>query len=236
MDDKYTKKLTEREATSRSRLAAIRQVDGRDTQIDQRLNRDGSTVMEGPVQLPGTGRETPDEEHHAAPAGWVADEVADAKQDAIQKVTEHRNGSPHFSENQIRGMLPNETGGIKDGSALANHSHSISFTPFIKLSRDERLGMLDDRLDNMVVANSPTATGVERVIAKNVENLLSLLMDYRQMDAYERELRLSDPEFSSWADLYKRAYGVDEYARDDVETYVEHNGVKQHPYEGISDT
>lgn len=130
---------------------------------------------------------------------------------------------------------PGQTGTTTAGGTA--HSHSMSSTVFIKKPRNERMRMLNDRLDLEEVLRKPIYEGtVEHLLARNIHNLLTLLMDYRGFNAYQREKALVDPETSEWAEKYKRVYGVDEYAEDDRKNFLAYPdvGVRMDPYEGIA--
>jgi hypothetical protein len=116
------------------------------------------------------------------------------------------------------------------------HSHSLSSTFFIKLSKTERRRMLVDRLLNRAVMDDPLADDAIRIVARNMENQLSLLMDYRELNAFERERRFDDPEWSHWTEEYKRVYGVDEYSELDRSKFLSYGRVRMDPYEGIAPT
>lgn len=141
-------------------------------------------------------------------------------------------------------VQPGNTGSATVNSLGSSHSHSMSSTTFIKQSRETRYKMLDDRSDLETLLESESLSAADQVIAQNVHNLLVLLMDYREMNAYEREEALVDPALAAWADTYKRVYGVDEYAEGDRENFLhyrycegeaeEHVHVRMDPYEGIA--
>ncbi len=114
------------------------------------------------------------------------------------------------------------------------HSHSMSSTFFIKLSKTERRRMLVDRLLNRAVMDDPLADDAIRIVARNMENQLSLLMDYRELNAFERERRFDDPEWAHWTEEYKRVYGVDEYSELDRSKFLSYGEYRMDPYEGIA--
>lgn len=121
-------------------------------------------------------------------------------------------------------------------SGANQHSHTISFTPFIKLSREERIEMLGDReaLENLLVSGSLTL--FEAIQAKNTLNTLRIVMDYTGFDAFERERRFTDPEWAEWSDAYKRVFGVDEYRESDRDNYLSYGNVRMDPHDGIAET
>ena len=71
-------------------------------------------------------------------------------------------------------------------------------------------------------------------LARNTLNSLSLFMDYRDLDAFERERRFEDPAWSEWTDEYKRIFGVDEYAEGDREKHLSYGDYRMDPYTGIA--
>jgi hypothetical protein len=114
------------------------------------------------------------------------------------------------------------------------HSHNISFTPFMKYPRETRDQMLGDRAMLEELLDSESLNSAGKTICKNILNTLRLLMDYKDYDAYERHRRFDDPECAEWVERYKKAYGVDEYFVEDLKFYMEKHGVQMHPHSGIT--
>lgn len=137
---------------------------------------------------------------------------------------------------------PGNTGSATVNTLGAAHSHSISSTTFIKQPRGTRYRMLNDRTDLEALLESESLAASDQVVAQNVHNLLVLLMDYKEMDAYQREAMFLDPAQAEWTDKYKRVYGVDEYAEEDRKNFLaytigegeQHVHVRMDPYMGIA--
>jgi hypothetical protein len=123
---------------------------------------------------------------------------------------------------------------IDKNESMNDHRHVVSFTPFVNRPREERLRILDDRGDLLDLLAGDDLPPAMEVVARNVENLLSILLDYRDFGAFERERRLDAPGWEKWSDDYKRAFGIDEYARDHPSHFLASGGVRQDPYAGIA--
>lgn len=72
-DDRYSRELDKLRTTTHDEITKQKTLDGRDGQIAARLKLDGTTQMEGPLQL--VDDTDPGVEHHAVPTGWVFDEA-----------------------------------------------------------------------------------------------------------------------------------------------------------------
>ena len=218
---KHTKKREVKKAQDRKLLEAKNAVDPLARAVQERVPLDGSVPMRGPLTL-GSAPQT---DMDAVTRQYMNNNTA-APHNHPYAGTGHNHGA---------GDLNGDTGPVSVGNAGGqNHKHSLSSTFFIQHSKEERKRMLKDRLDLRMIAGSPIVSHVERILATNIENLLSLLMDYREMDAFERERRLEDPEWAEWAEEYKRVYGVDEYAEKDRDSFLDYGGVRMDPYEGIA--
>lgn len=151
-----------------------------------------------------------------------AHDRADAARDRAEEAWNRAgHGHPDQTSVELRGT-PDE------------HRHSISSTTFIQKSKAERMRMLQDRAALEALLESGALGSDEEIQARNTLNLLSLLMDYRDYDAYERERRFSDPEWAEWTEDYKRTYGVDEYAEQATKQFQSHSGVQMNPFSGIA--
>jgi hypothetical protein len=223
MPGKYEKKQVEKEALKGSRIAKQKQLDGRDRKFSRHIDVEGNKSMEAPLILTPTTPSTPLE---AAPTKGYLDGQIQALNIAFSG--HGHNYAPSGHRHPEYALEGSRTATNQD------HNHGISFTTFVKRSKEERRAMLDDRGNLSVLLDSGLLRRREEVIARNVHNLLGLLMDYRDFDAYERERRLEDPEWAEWAEDYKRAFGMDEYAEEDREAYVTRGKVRHDPYSGIA--
>lgn len=222
-EDRYTRRLAARRASTQPNIAQQKTLDGRDGQISARMKLDGSTPMEGPLRL--SSDSPPDIRSAAAPTGWVNDRIQEHG---------HSQYVTNAEFNQFSRKVENSRTGENGGG---QHTHAtISFTPFVNYPKEVRREMLRYRADLEAVLESGNLSYYETVMAKNTLISLRLRQDYRDFDAYERERRLDDPEWAEWADNYKRVFGIDEYGeeqRPDYRAYPE-LGVRMDPYQGIA--
>lgn len=232
-DDRYSKRLAQRRASTQPEIAKQKTLDGRDGQISARLNLDGSTPMEGTLRLNGDG--APQQGSNlireaAAPAGWVKDGL----DDKASKDHGHNNFVTDGQFMQFKKDLA-EAHTSEDGGGQHKHS-TISFTPFVNYPKEVRRAMLADRKKLELLLEHGDLSLPEMILAQNTLQSLKLRQDYRDFDAYERERRLDDPEWAEWADKYKQVFGIDEYGealRPEYRAFPE-LGVRMDPYQGIA--
>lgn len=118
-------------------------------------------------------------------------------------------------------------------SALAGaNRHVHSQTPYVMYEKEARQAMLSIREEIRSLAKRSESEEV-RILAGAVEVLFRLQMDYRDMDAFERERRLEDPEWSEWSESYREAFNMDEYAQESRESFQPLRNGRMDPYEGI---
>ena len=263
-EGKYARKKRLKLATSREAIEKTKALDGRTREIADQLPRDGSRRMKASLLLEDATKPVENsaaaptgwvEERSAAVAQNAASgALSDAKNYADQKDSNladknhghndladknhghndlaDKNHGHSYSEIKSTPNFPNATNGALNGAY--RHTHSISFTPFIKLSRKERGRLLADRLENRMVMDSPLVSDAVRIVARNIENQMVLMMDYRDYDAFERERRFGDPAWAEWTEAYKQIYGVDEYAEEDRNWYLSYGEYRMDPYKGIA--
>lgn len=77
-DSRYTDKLHSQRNLSQRHIQKVKQLDGRDGQIAERLSLTGEDRMSGPLPLEAATE--PDERHHAAPLGYLNSQIASARE------------------------------------------------------------------------------------------------------------------------------------------------------------
>jgi hypothetical protein len=227
-------------AQDRALIDANNRIDPHTEQILNRVELDGSSQMRGNLLL--QDGEKPSTGLAAAPTEWVDAELVEVGKDIDDVDTNVTKLKNEVNNKADKGDLSNDAKWFAHhhdiGSALSGsyrHSHSMSSTTFIKRTKEERREMLRDRADLLAFAEAGKFDLPQAVLARNVENLLSLLMDYRDLDAFEREELLEDPEYSMWADDYKKVYGMDEYAEEDRHNYNPYDErLRMDIYKGIA--
>lgn len=229
---KQSRKLFNKQATSKKNVEQIKRTDGRDRQIaDVR----GGNLDDGSLQrrVFAAGSVGFDEigigevgGNRIYSSGVAREHIANgavspAKLDRSYALVSHSH------------PFPDSTGSALSGTAYS-HSHSISSTTFIKQSKSERMRMLGDRLDLEELLHAGHLHPEDAVLARNTLNVLTLLMDYTDMNAYQRERAFADPACAEWSDAYKRVYGVDEYAESDRTNFLAYGQMRMDPYTGIA--
>lgn len=260
---KPSRKLFQKRLTSEPSVRGIKQVDGRDAQIadvrDGNLNDNAiarRVISQGAVGFDEVGiREIGGNriyvdgvarEHISASAVGNSEiantAVTPGKLDRDYLTPSEGDG--RYADKSHSHSFPSKTG-TSDGS-VGDHSHSISSTTFIKQPFEVRMRMLNDRLDLEEVLKMWHLPRPVKVIVRNILNILILLMDYRELNAYQRERAFVTEGLEAWTDTYKRVYGVDEYAEEDRENYLSytlasdssagehHTHVRMDPYTGIA--
>lgn len=243
-----TRKLLQKQVTSQPTVAGLKQVDGRDKQIadvrsgnlhDNAIKR--RVIDQGAVGFDEIG------------IGQVGDSRIYDNGVTSAKIAAGHVGNRELAQGGVTpGKLDRDYLTPSEGddrysrlghshsasTALRNtiyeHSHSISSTTFIKQPIEVRMRMLSDRMDLEDLIEHARLPRFIRVIARNLANVLVLLMDYRTMNAFQRERAFVTPNLEEWSDTYKRIYGVDEYAEGDRENFLAYGNVRMDPYTGIA--
>lgn len=234
---KQARKLFNKRTTSQTNVDQIKRIDGRNEQIadvrsgnldDNSISR--RVINQGAVGFDEIGiREVGGNRIYQ---GGVSNEHYANDSISTGKVRDNAI-TPDKLDRHYVSSIPDRTGS-SDG-LQGNHSHSISSTTFIKQPRSERMRMLNDRLDLEELLYSGHLHPEDAIVARNVHNVLILLMDYQEMNAYQRERAFMTKGLEQWADTYKRVYGVDEYAEEDRKNFLAYprEGVRMDPYTGI---
>jgi hypothetical protein len=230
MPGKYEKKQAEKQALSGQRIQKHKDRDGRDRKFSRHIDVEGEKPMEGPLTL-HTSQLTfaVGDTTEATPKGYVDTLIAGRQPVGNYAPAGH---SHNYVDNSTFERFKNDLASSNTGKT-DGHSHNISFTPFMKYPREERLEMLGDRADLEDLLSSGLLRRREEIMARNLSNVLRLLMDYEDFHAFERERRFDDPEWAEWTEDYKKAYGIDEYEEESRSSYMRHGNVQMHPRKGI---
>lgn len=255
---RQSRKLFNKRATSRENVERIKNIDGRDEQvadvrggnlndnaITRRVINQGAVGFDevGIAQIGGNrifdgGVLNSHIQNRAVSTGKMADLSVGFGQIANGAVGPQKLDRAYLTPSQGDSNYAFKSHSHSVSTALSgtaySHSHSISSTTFIKQPFEVRMRMLNDRLDLEDLLKMWRLPRSLKVIVRNILNILILLMDYRELNAYQRERAFVTEGLEEWTQEYKRVYGVDEYAEDDRENFLRYGDVRMDPYTGIA--